>query len=85
MADPLLVEQFDPRSDLNPNEDDHSSYISLFPEQGLPLESAIRFQMNFLYRPLMYIDFVADVDPTFYPVMWYEVVSGQSPPVDENA
>ena len=50
LADPALLDQFHPDSDLNPNEEEHSAYLSLMPKQGIPLEVAIRMQINILYR-----------------------------------
>ena len=50
LADPLLLDQFHPDSDLNPNEEQHSSYLILHPETGTPLEIAMRTQINVLYR-----------------------------------
>ena len=75
MADPTLLDQFDESSDLNPNEEDHSAYMSLMPKQGIPLEFAIRMQINILYRPLKYVSILADIEPTFYPAVWFEVTS----------
>jgi len=75
LADPILLEQFDERSDLNPNEDEHSSYLSIMPKQGIPLEVAIRMQINILYRPLKYVTMLQNVTPTFYPAVWFEVTT----------
>ena len=50
LADPALLDQFHPESDLKPNEEQHSAYLSLMPKQGIPLEVAIRMQINILYR-----------------------------------
>ena len=80
MADPILLEQFDERSDLNPNEEEHSAYLTLMPEQGIPLEVAIRMQINILYRPLTkYVEMLAHVPPTFYPAVWFEVTTELPP------
>ena len=38
LADPALLEQFDPRSDLEPRPALHSSHLTLMPRQGIPLE-----------------------------------------------
>ena len=50
LADPNLLSQFHPESDLVPNEGQHSSYLIIHPETGTPLEIAIRTQINILYR-----------------------------------
>jgi len=76
MADPLLLDQFDERSDLNPNEEEHSSYLTIMPKQGIPLEVAIRMQINILYRPLTHwVEMFENVPPTFYPAVWFEVTT----------
>ena len=75
MADPILLEQFHNDSDLNPNEEDHSSYLSIMPKQGIPLEVAIRMQINVLFRPLPHVPLMENVEPTFYPAVWFEVLT----------
>ena len=74
LADPALLDQFHPESDLAPNEAEHSSYITILPKQGIPLEVAIRMQINVLYRPITpWIPFLEGVPTTFYPAIWFEV------------
>ena len=75
MADPILLEQFHEESDLNPNEADHSSYLSIMPKQGIPLEVAIRMQINVLYRSLPHVTMLENVTPTFFPAVWFEVLT----------
>ena len=75
LADPILLKQFDERSDLNPNEEEHSAYLSIMPKQGIPLEVAIRMQINILYRPLPHIKMFEKITPTFYPAVWFEVTT----------
>merc|ERR1711892_18165 len=41
--------KFDSDSDLSPSEELHSNYITIMPEQGIPLDVAIRLQINILY------------------------------------
>ena len=50
LADPSLLDQFHPDSDLVPNEQQHSSYLILHPETGTPLEIVLRTQINAFYR-----------------------------------
>ena len=50
LADPNLLNQFHPDSDLVPNEGQHSSYLIIHPETGTPLEIVIRTQINILFR-----------------------------------
>ena len=76
LADPALLDQFDPESDLAPRDEEHSSYLSILPRQGIPLEVAIRMQINTLYRPITkWIDFLEGHAPTYYPAVWFEVKS----------
>jgi len=77
LADPALLDQFHPDSDLNPNEEQHSAYLSLMPKQGIPLEVAIRMQINILYRPFtgFEIDMFANSTPTFFPAVWFETTT----------
>jgi len=72
MADPLLIDQFHSDSDLNPNEADHASHISIMPKVGIPLDVKIRLQINILLRPLEYIKILENVTDTFYPMIWFE-------------
>merc|ERR1712037_199118 len=86
LADPVLLNQFHPESDLSPNEGQHSSYLILHPKTGTPLEIAIRTQINVLIRPLFgyEIEMFANTRPTFYPAIWLETITKQpedfSPP-----
>jgi len=76
MADPILLDQFHPDSDLFPNEEEHESYITILPKQGIPLEVAIRMQINVLYRPITeYVPLLWGREPVFYPAVWFEVIS----------
>ena len=76
LADPALLAQFHPESELAPSEEEHSSYLSILPKQGIPLEVAIRMQINTLYRPITkWIDFLEGLEPTYYPAVWFEVKS----------
>ena len=74
LADPALLEQFDPESDLNPNEEEHSAHLTILPQQGIPLDVAIRMQINVLYRPITcHVPLLENTTPTFYPAVWFEV------------
>jgi len=77
LADPALIHQFHPDSDLRPSQELHSAHLSLMPVQGIPLEVAIRLQINILYRPFTgyEIDLFKDVPPTFYPAVWFETTT----------
>jgi len=76
-ADPALLDQFHPDSDLAPTETQHSSYLTMMPKEGIPLEVAIRLQINVLYRPFVGcpVEMFADVEPTFYPAIWFETAT----------
>ena len=74
MADPELLDQFHPESELSPNKEDHESYLTILPKQGIPLEVAIRMQINVLYRPITpYIPILEHTQPIFFPGVWFEV------------
>ena len=77
LADAALLDQFHPDSDLRPSQEHHSAHLSLMPVQGIPLEVAIRLQINILYRPFtgFEIDLFKDVPPTFYPAVWFETTT----------
>lgn len=77
LADPALLDQFHPDSDLHPNPTDHSAHLTLMPKQGIPLDVAIRMQINILYRPMagFPIDMFANVKPTFFPAVWFETTT----------
>ena len=51
LGDPVLVDQFAEGS-LKPDPAKHESFISLEPRSGIPLEVAVRMQINSLIRPL---------------------------------
>ena len=52
LADPKLIEALDPASDLKPDKSKHESYLSLDHRSGIPLEVAVRMQINGLLRPV---------------------------------
>ena len=52
-ADPILLDNFDIGSELNPDMSKHESFMSIDPKSGIILESVIRMQMNVLARPLV--------------------------------
>jgi len=84
-GDQALFDQFDEGS-LNPTVEDHESYIVLEPISGVPLEVAIRLQINTLLRPLVRnfddgdpthtfnITMFDGLPPTYYPTIWFEEV-----------
>ena len=55
LADPALLEQFHPESDLHPDQNLHSSHLRLG-EDGTLWEAAVRLQVNVLYRELPHIE-----------------------------
>ena len=73
-ADPALLDQFQPDSELRPDEELHSSHIELQPGTGAVLEAVVRLQVNVLYRGLPHIPQLEGRAPTFHPVLWYEVI-----------
>ena len=75
LADPVLLEPFHPDSDLWPNREQHESYISLMPKPGIPLDVAIRMQINFLTRPLEFVSLLENVSTMNYPMIWFETTT----------
>ena len=53
LADPKLSEAFEahPDTDLSADPAKHESFLSLDPNSGIPLEVAVRMQINGLLRP----------------------------------
>jgi len=86
-VDPMIIDQFHEDSKFNPDPEKHTSYLSLDPRSGIPLEVAIRLQINMLARPLTHteeyngtnytisVKAFDDLPPTFYPVIWFETVT----------
>ena len=52
-VDPMIFDQFHPDTKFKPDPEKHTSYLSLDPRSGIPLEVAVRFQINGLARPLV--------------------------------
>ena len=50
-GDPMLIDQFADGT-FHPNRKDHESYITLEPLSGVPLEVAVKLQINLLARPV---------------------------------
>ena len=73
-ADPALLAQFHPDSELVPDENLHSSHIDLQDSSGAVLEAVVRLQVNVLYRELPHVPLLENRTPTFHPVLWYEVI-----------
>ena len=53
LADPKLSQAFEahPGTDLSADPEKHESFLSLDPHSGIPLEVAVRMQINGLLRP----------------------------------
>lgn len=68
-ADPYYLNQIE---GLNPSRDKHEFYITLEPTTGIPLDVAIRFQMNMLIRPIPNIFLYKYAPYMFFPIAWYE-------------
>lgn len=53
----MIIDQFHEDSKIfNPDPEKHTSYLSLDPRSGIPLEVAIRLQINMLARPLTHTE-----------------------------
>ena len=53
-VDEMILDQFNETSQIKANRSAHTSYLSLDPKSGIPLEVAIRLQINGLARPLVH-------------------------------
>ena len=45
------------------------------PKPGIPLDVAIRMQINILVRPLEYVHVLRDVNTMFFPMIWFETTT----------
>lgn len=68
-ADPYYLNQVE---GLNPSRNKHEMYITLEPTTGIPLDVAIRFQMNMLIRPIPNIFLYKYAPHMLFPIAWYE-------------
>jgi len=80
-----LLHQFTSES-MQPSLSKHESYLVLEPTSGIPLEVAIRLQINTLLRPLTRhfdgddssqtfdINLLKGLDTIYYPMIWFETV-----------
>lgn len=80
-----LLDQFEVGS-VEPSKERHESYIILEPISGVPLEVAIRLQINTLLRPLKKhaddnvpdhfetVELFDGLDTIYYPTIWFEEV-----------
>ncbi|KAI4501462.1 hypothetical protein M0802_003339 [Mischocyttarus mexicanus] len=67
-AEPSIGNQFE---GLNPNEENHSSYIILEPKTGIPLEVAKRIQVNVLLDSIPNISHFHNLSKIYFPIFWY--------------
>ncbi|XP_015173502.1 PREDICTED: protein croquemort-like [Polistes dominula] len=56
---------------LNPNEEEHSFYIILEPNTGMPLEIAERLQINLLLQTSTDKMFLQNISSIYFPIFWY--------------
>ncbi|KAF7992790.1 hypothetical protein HCN44_005134 [Aphidius gifuensis] len=72
-GDPVLRQQV---NGLQPNDKDHSFYITLEPNTGIPLDVAARLQVNILLQPSNTIDLFKNVPKIYLPIMWFDLRGG---------
>jgi len=78
----MLIDQFK-EGNIKPDINRHQSYIVLEPLSGVPLEVAVKLQINLLTRPVSVpfqghdyqIDLLEGLDPIYYPMIWFETVT----------
>ncbi|KAI4488841.1 hypothetical protein M0804_004339 [Polistes exclamans] len=56
---------------MNPNEEEHSFYIILEPNTGIPLEIAKRLQISLLLQRSPDISFFSNISTIYFPIFWY--------------
>ncbi|XP_034950867.1 protein croquemort-like [Chelonus insularis] len=72
-ADPIYREQI---SGMNPNDEDHSFYVTLEPTTGIPLDVAARFQINMLLQPSPTVSLFHNVPKIYFPMFWFSLRGG---------
>lgn len=81
-GDQMLIDQF-VEGNIKPDVATHQSYIVLEPLSGVPLEVAVKLQINMLARPVSVefqnhtyqIDLMEGLDTIYYPMIWFETVT----------
>ncbi|KAJ9578477.1 hypothetical protein L9F63_005297, partial [Diploptera punctata] len=57
---------------LQPNESRHRSHIVIEPKTGIPMDVAVRFQINLLLQPHEFVSIYRDAPRIFFPMIWFE-------------
>lgn len=57
---------------LNPNEDDHVTFVEMQPDTGSPLRGSKRVQFNMILRKITHITLTDNVLPAMIPVVWVD-------------
>ena len=60
---------------LKPERSKHESYIVLEPTTGIPIEAALRIQLNMLLHPIKNIMVYEDVPEIYFPLFWIECIA----------
>ena len=66
-GDPELIKNV---TGLNPNEQDHGTFLDVEPHTGLPLSSSKRLQLNVLIQPIPGIRQTSGIRTTFVPIFY---------------
>lgn len=69
---------FDKVEGMNPIEEEHRSHIWIQPKSGLPLEVAVKFQINMALGNLDSIYGSRQFSDMVLPLLWFEFVSNQN-------
>jgi len=83
LADDFFRDQFDPEyNPINPVADLHESRMVLEPNTGIPVEVAIRLQINIELQPNAGISLLKNLpSDLFLPCLWFDTHITVTPPV----
>ncbi|KAK4875495.1 hypothetical protein RN001_011917 [Aquatica leii] len=71
-ADPIYTKMVD---GLQPEQSKHELYITLEPKTGLPLDVAVRLQLNIMMAPVEHITLFEEIPTVLFPMLWFEQVA----------
>ncbi|XP_063242448.1 protein peste-like isoform X1 [Bacillus rossius redtenbacheri] len=74
-ADPYYLQQVD---GMEPDPDSHEYYVTLEPTTGIPLDVAVRLQINIKVDSHKYVRMFRNASTGYLPVMWLEGRGGMS-------
>ncbi|XP_029025059.1 scavenger receptor class B member 1 isoform X3 [Betta splendens] len=68
-ADPVLLDYVE---GLSPNESDHSTFIEIHPLTGVPLNVAVRLQLNLYMKRVPAITETGKISEVVMPMIWFQ-------------